>query len=64
MSSIKVKLKRKKNLIPTSSSYMGLDVPVWERLNAGKEVLIDEISELLSDYVEEVKEKKTKVKRK
>tara|TARA_R100000808_G_scaffold2941_3_gene10968 strand:- start:4149 stop:4316 length:168 start_codon:yes stop_codon:yes gene_type:complete len=52
---VKVKAKSK---IPPSDSCKGLSEDVWNRLNQGEEVEIDEIPNLAKPYLEILEQKK------
>lgn len=43
--------------IPSSDCYFGLDIEKWIKLNAGKRVSVDKVSDKLLEFVEVIEEK-------
>lgn len=52
-----MKIKLKDKPIPIFSSYCGLSVEDWTKLNAGETAEIKVVPEALVEYVEEIKVK-------
>ena len=55
---MKIKLKKKDEMIPPWNSFCGLPITIWEQLNDGEIVELDKIPDSAKEFVQKVEEKK------